>query len=237
MKGVLAAILYGSVMMISIGGVSADEKADRIIAATRYSATLQQQDLHGTMTKNGKKTAISLFLRKENIQFLYKLGGEDKRFHMRLEEDRFDLLEIVGGKTRRFDDKQLAQKINDTDLSYEDLSMRFLYWKGAKVMGEEKVSGQLCYKVRLENPSKTAGDYRIVYVWAHKKYGALMKVMGYDAKGRPLKQFKVTDLMKVGKEYTLEQMRVDTINPENNKVTGMTYLKFKKPKRSSSRSR
>jgi hypothetical protein len=210
----------------------ADAAAEKILANTRYSVTLQtQQDLHGYMSKNGKKTPLSLFLRKEDIQFFYKVGKEEKRFHMRLEKDHYNLFEIVNGATVQFNDSKLAQPINGTDVTYEDISMRFLYWKDAKVTGEQKVNGQLCDVVRLVNPSKTEGDYRIVYVWVHKKYGALMKLVGYNAQGKPLKQFLVTDLMRIGKEYTLRTMRVSSVDPKSNKQTGITYLEFQKAKK------
>ncbi|MFC5051910.1 outer membrane lipoprotein-sorting protein [Rubritalea spongiae] len=210
----------------------ADEAAERILANTRYSVTLQtQQDLHGYMSKNGEKTPLSLFLRKEDIQFFYKTGKEEERFHMRLAQDHYDLFEIVDGKTTQFEDSKLAQGINGTDVTYEDISMRFLYWKNATVVGEEKVNGQLCDKIRLENPSKTEGAYRIVYVWVHKKYGAMMKLVGYNAQGKPLKQFLVTDLMRLGKEYTLRTMRVSSVDPASNKQTGITYVEFQKAKK------
>jgi len=206
----------------------ADAAAEQVLRGARYAATLQNQDLQGHMKKNGKKTPIALFLRGENIQFQYSAAGKDQRFHMRLQENQFDLLEIIGGKTVKFSNKKLAQTINGTDLSFEDLSMRFLYWKNNSIVGEEKISGQKCHQVRLINPN-ASGDYMIVDAWIHQKYGALMRVVGYDAKGNPLKKFQVTDLMKVGKEYTLKRMRVDSLT--NNKVSGTTYLEFNKPKK------
>lgn len=211
----------------------ADEAAERILANTRYAVTLQtQQDLHGYMSKNGVKTPLSLFLRKEDIQFFYKVGKVEKRFHMRLQKSQYDLFEIAaGGNTEKFNDAKLAQSINGTDVTYEDISMRFLYWKDATVVGEEKVTGQLCDKIRLVNPSKTQGAYRIVYVWVHKKYGAMMKLVGYNEQGKPLKQFLVTDLMRLGKEYTLRIMRVSSVDPKSNKQTGITYLEFQKAKK------
>ncbi|MFC4995048.1 outer membrane lipoprotein-sorting protein [Rubritalea tangerina] len=232
MKVSMVRVLCGCVAMLLPMGVAADEQAEKILSTTRYAATLQtQQDLHGNMSKNGKRTPVSLFLRNEDIQFLYRTKGGDNRFHMRLKDDHFKLFEINGGKTRAFSDAKLSENINGTDISYEDLSMRFLYWKDATVVGEEKVNGQLCHKLRLINPSKTSGKYRIVYVWVHKKYGAMMKLVGYNAAGKPLKQFQVTDLMRIGKEYTLRKMRVDTIDAKTNKAVGITYLEFDKAKK------
>ncbi len=221
-----AAMAIASVSALSTMSAYADAAAEKVLRGARFAATLQHQNLHGHMKKDGRKTPVTLFLRGENIQFQYKVGKTDYRFHMRLKQNQFDLLEIIGNKTRKFSNKKLAEKINNTDLSFEDLSMRFLYWQNSAIVGEEKISGQKCHKVRLINPDKS-GDYRIVYAWVHQKYGALMRVVGYNAAGHPLKQFQVTDLMKVGKEYTLKRMRVDSLR--GNKVSGTTYLEFQKP--------
>ncbi|MGJ8657170.1 MAG: outer membrane lipoprotein-sorting protein [Akkermansiaceae bacterium] len=219
-------MVVATMSALSTMSAYADEAAEKVLRGARFAATLQHQDLHGHMKKDGRQTPVTLFLRGENIQFQYKVSGKDYRFHMRLKQNQFDLLEIVGAKTRKFSNAKLAEKINKTDLSFEDLSMRFLYWQNSAIVGEEKISGQNCYKVRLINPGQS-GDYRIVYAWVHQKYGALMRVVGYNAAGHPLKQFQVTDLMKVGKEYTLKRMRVDSL--QDNKVTGTTYLEFDKP--------
>tara|TARA_B100001057_G_C22870077_1_gene958403 strand:- start:4182 stop:4658 length:477 start_codon:yes stop_codon:yes gene_type:complete len=148
---------------------------------------------------------------------------------MRLGENRYDLFELADGKTVRFPEEKLGEPIEKTDLSYEDLAMRFLYWPGGQVDGLEKVKGQDCWVVRLVNPTQT-GRYVQVRVWVHKKSQALMQVVGYDKGGKPLKRFAVTDVMKVGDSYTLRRMRVDSVDPVQNRVVGMTYLEFDKPK-------
>jgi len=201
MKGIVPVVSLLSFVALCPVAV-ADEAAEKILQHTRFAATLQQQDLHGSMKKNGVKTPIALFLRGKDIQY----------------------------KHVPFNDTQIAEKINGTDLSFEDLSMRFLYWQKSSIVGEDKISRQKCHIIRLENPG-TTGDYAIVQVWVHQKYGSLMRVIGYNAGGNPLKQFEVTDLMKVNGEYTLKRMRVDSMNPDTNKSVGFTYLEFDKPKK------
>lgn len=229
MKGIVPVVSLLSFVAFCPVAV-ADEAAEKILQHTRFAATLQQQDLHGSMKKNGVKTPIALFLRGKDIQFSYQLGDQNKRFHMRLDEKEHSLFNIVGNKHVSFNDTQIAEKINGTDLSFEDLSMRFLYWQKSSVVGEDKISRQKCHIIRLENPG-TTGDYAIVQVWVHQKYGSLMRVIGYNAAGHPLKQFEVTDLMKVNGEYTLKRMRVDSMSPDTNKSVGFTYLEFDKPKK------
>lgn len=209
---------------------------DELLKTARYVATLQQHDLSGNLRKDGKKVPVTLFLNRKqgDIQFQFLPKGEEdwkqaRIFHMRLEADHYDLFEMKEGKTSRFPDTKLAEHIEGTDLTYEDLSMNFLYWPNGQVIGEEKIKGQECWKIRLNNPG-VAGSYKAVIVSVHKKAGALMQVNGYDGQGRAIKQFQVSELMKVGKSYTLRRMRVNTYEPVSRKTTGITYVEFDKPK-------
>lgn len=211
------------------GQLRADEAADRILEGVRLSATLQQSNLAGHLRKNGHRVPIALFLRGENIQFQFFKNKQWQKFHMRLKKNQFDLYEFVNGKAVKFPAAKLRQPIMNTDLTYEDLAFRFLYWPNAKIEGTETIKTQPCYKIRVVNPGR-GGSYGIVYIWVHQKYGALMQVSGYNRKGQLLKRFHVTNTMKVGKLRTLEKMNVETYRPGTQKVTGITYMEFDKPK-------
>ena len=114
-------------------------------------------------------------------------------------------------------------------MTYEDLTLRFLYWKGAKLEGEEKIDGEDCYRVRLNNPGKV-GAFGAVYVWVHKKYGAFWRIKAYGRNGKPIKQFQVSAVMQLpdGKGYTIKTMRISSLN-EDERVRSITDLEFKKP--------
>jgi hypothetical protein len=222
------------VLMVQ-AGMGQLPQADNILRTARFVATLQQQDLDGQLRKGNAKTSVGLFLRKENIQFQFLDGAKNEwvKFHMRLANDHYDLFEFRDGKTMKFPDAKLGEPIQGTDLSYEDLAMRFLYWPNGQVQGAEKIKGQDCWKVRLQNPKPGSGRYALVYVWVHKKAGALMQAVGYNGQNpaKALKRFQVTDIMKVGNAYTLRTMRVDSFDPVAQKITGITYLEFDKPKK------
>jgi len=227
LRPLVAIALTASACLFS--SVRADEQADRILEGVRLSATLQQSNLTGNLRKKGNRYPIALFLRKENIQFQYFDSKVWQKFHMRLKKDKFDLFELKGGKTLKFPNAKLSQPVMGTDLTYEDLAFRFLYWPNAKIEGEETIKTQKCHKIRLVNPGR-GGSYGIVYIWVHQKYGALMQVAGYNRKGQLLKRFHVTNLMKVGKVQTLEKMNVETYKLGTEKVIGITYMEFDKPK-------
>lgn len=218
------------------GSLSANAQfppADDILRTARFVATLNDTDLTGKIRKSdaGVEAPIALFLREDQgIEFQVWDGKIWNRFQLKLAEDEYDLFEGEGQKIRRFDKAKIKQPVMGTDLSYEDLAMSFLYWPNGTVLGEENLGiGRDAYRIRLVNP-KAVGRYKTVDVWVHKKSGALMKVNGYQADGKCVKQFQVTDIMRVGKgEYSLKKMKVQSFG-QDGRATGITYLEFDKPK-------
>ncbi|MEX1114839.1 MAG: outer membrane lipoprotein-sorting protein [Akkermansiaceae bacterium] len=211
--------------------------ANAILQGARLSATLTQLDksepLQGNLTKSGKKIPIALFLDGKNIQFQFNENtGPWRIFHMRLADDQYDLFEMIDGKTRDFPANKLVEPIAGTDLTYEDLALRFFYWPNPKLEGEEDVGGQPCYKLRIDKPKGSAGRYEVVYVWVHRKFGAFMKIRGHNKSGGLIKEFQVEDIMKVADNvWTLRKMQVATHDPSSNRRIAITDLVFDAPKK------
>ncbi|MFC7336296.1 outer membrane lipoprotein-sorting protein [Haloferula chungangensis] len=217
-------------MGICLSGATAQD-ASQIIERARIAATLQNNDLQGKLEKRGgDKADVMLFLKGKNIQFQYSVKGRAwEIFHMRLGRDQYDLFSIDNGKTSQFPDSKLSDPVAGTDLSFEDLSLRFFYWPNPKLEGSESVKGEDCWKIRLNNPSK-AGAYGVVYVWVHKKFGAFMKIRGHDRTGELRKEFLVDDIMRLPDgSYTLQKMKVASMS--GGRTTGLSYLFFDKPKK------
>jgi hypothetical protein len=205
---------------------------NRMIRNIRLSATLQDFDLNGSIRGGGKKFPIGLAVREENMQFNL---GNGERFHIRLGDEKADLFTVADdGKTTLFPNAKLIQPIAGTDVTYEDLTLRFLYWPNAKLEAEEKVNGADCFRIRLDNPGKQ-GAFGVVYVWVHKKYGAFWQIRAHDRGGKPIKEFLVNDVMQLpgGKGYTVKSMRVNTLEDRGGefRTKSVTYLDFQSPKK------
>lgn len=223
MKSLFAAALIASIAPLH----AQNPDPDAMIRSIRLSATLQKMDLKGEVEKyNGKKSDIMLFVRENNMQFLLNETGE--RFHIRLGDEKAELRSLdAAGKTTIFPTKKLVQPIAKSDITYEDLTLRFLYWPNAKLEGEERVNGADCYRIRLDNPGRE-GAYGVAYVWVHKKYGAFWQVRAHDRKGRAIKEFQIDDVMKLpGGGYTIKKMQVSTLDGDKRK--SITYMTFEKP--------
>jgi len=108
-------------------------------------------------------------------------------------------------------------------ITYEDLALRFLYWKNPGILNSETVRSRDAWKIEI--PAHRGGSqYGVVRVWIDKESSAVLRIEGYDTAGRLVKRFEVVSAQKIDGQWMLKQMRVERIDPETRKNTGITYL-------------
>ena len=212
---------------------AAQPDAEAIMQGARMATALVKLDkgLSGQLRQGFRKVPLTMFLMGKEIQFQFT---EDKQkpqiFHMKLGDEACELLEIVDGKTRTLPAATIVSPIANTDLTYEDLSLRFLYWPKPKWEQSENVAGQPCHKIRINRPAGAPGKYDVVYVWVHEKFGAFMRIRGHNSKGGLLKEFQVEDVMQIADNtWTLRKMQVSTHDPSNDRRTSITDVTFDTP--------
>ena len=218
------------ISLLVFSGLAQAQSAEEIMSTVRQVAVLQgEQDLSGHIRKGRAKMPLTLFFRGKDIQFA--LDGGAERFHLRLNENDQQLRALIDGRSIPFPNSKIAAPIAGTDVSYEDLALKFLYWKNPHIISEEKINGQMCWRLHVKNPDKS-GRYREVSVWVSKKQRALMRVLAYGPPpaSTPLKQFEITKVMKVNDVYTVKTMKVSSFTADK-RVGGITYLEFEKPRR------
>jgi hypothetical protein len=226
----LIRIALSSFVLVSPLAAEAPD-AEKILAGARLSATLThlEEGLEGTLNQGTRKIPITLFLKGKDIQFQFTEDGKLRIFHMRLGDEKFELFEMANGKQMNFPPAKLVEPIAGTDLTYEDLALRFFYWPNPKLEGTEDVGGQSCYRLLLDKPKNAAGRYQRVYVWVHTKFGAFMRIRGYDNNRGLLKEFQVEDVMQVSEQvWVLEKMQVATHDPKTGRRLSITDVIFKK---------
>jgi Outer membrane lipoprotein-sorting protein len=225
-------------LLFTLNAHAQQPSAQQILEGARISTTLTQLDegLNGNLRKGGN-IPITLFLKGKDIQFQFSENkGPWRIFHMRIGDENFNLFEIVEGKTIEFPAKKIVEPIAGTDLTYEDLALRFFYWPNPKLEGTEDVGGQPCYKLRIDKPRNSAGRYEVVYVWVHTKFGAFMRIRGHDKNGGLVKEFQVEDVMQIANNvWTLRKMQVATCDPSSNRRISITDVTFEKPKKTGPR--
>lgn len=204
---------------------AAPPSAKEILDSVRMLESRQQIDLDGQLRENEK--VIPFHLSQDGPLIQYSFVDPDEVLQLRLDENgsRLDLVTDAGSE--KFPVEKLKEKVRGTGISYEDLTLEFLYWPNARVFGDETVRTRSCWKLQVVSPSRDL-QYWNVLIWVDKASGALMRMEGYDWNGKLAKRFEVISAQKIDNRWFLKQMRVEELQPGTNKVQVRTYLEIKK---------
>jgi outer membrane lipoprotein-sorting protein len=199
--------------------------AQDILGSVRMMEAQQQIDLQGQLRQND--VIIPFRLIQNGPLIRYSFTNPDEVLQLRLGEKSSRLDLVTDSGTEKFAVSKLNQKIGGTNLSYEDLAFKFLYWPTARVLGEENVRTRNCWKLQLRAPSRES-QYSNILLWVDKASGALMRMEGYDWNAQLAKRFEVVSAQKIDNRWFLKQMRIEELQPGTNRVQSRTYLEIKK---------
>ncbi|MCG8602575.1 MAG: outer membrane lipoprotein-sorting protein [Verrucomicrobiales bacterium] len=202
--------------------------ADEVLRLVRYSYTLYNRDFTGVLRMGlAKKVPFLMSLKPESIRFIFDDPAQVILLDTR--NQKFALYEGVGGKElQAVSPSKYAQPIRGTDVTYDDLSMRFLYWPNAQIVGHDKLKQRECWIVRVLAPRGDAGAYATVDIWIDKGSGGMMKMIGFNSQGRPIRRFEVLHGKKFGDIWMVDEMRIETISPAaGGQVKSSTRMQIK----------
>lgn len=186
----------------------------------------QQIDLDGQLREEDK--IIPFHLTQNGPLIRYSFTDPDELLQLRLGENGSRLDLVADGSAQKIPPEKLKEKVRDTGITYEDLTLEFLYWENARVLGAETIRTRSCWKLQVVAASKDSQYWNVV-IWVDKASGALMRMDGYDWDGKVAKRFEVVSAQKIDNRWFLKQMRVEEMKPGTNKVESRTYLEIKKP--------
>ncbi len=174
---------------------------------------------------------------KLSVPFQIEVKGTDLiRFHftspaqtinLDLTEKGSRLREVTAGSNKDVPATRYAEGVRGTDLNYDDISMRYLYWPNKTKIGNETIKTRRCFVVDLKNPQEL-GDYYLVRIFVDRSSGALMRIQSYDWSGKLIKVCAVTSGQKVNEVTILKTMEVTKFKPGTKHVESVTILELKK---------
>lgn len=199
--------------------------AQDILASVRMQQAQQEVDLQGQLRE---ETVIVPFRLTQNGPIVrYSFTNPAETLQLRLGEKDSRLEEITRSGVERIAAAEFDRKVRGTGVTYEDISLKFLYWPRAQVIGDDSIRTRRCWKLQLFAPSRES-QYSSVIIWVDKDSGALMRMEGSDWIGRLAKRFEVISAQKIEDRWFLKQMRIEELDPETKKVRARTYLEIKK---------
>lgn len=204
--------------------------ADQIVDAVKRSRCALQP-LRGYLTKGRKEVPFVIKMTESLIHISFE--NPKQNINLDIGDKTYRLKEVTAGSNTDVPVAAYSTGVRGTDLTYDDLSMRYLYWPKKVMVGEETIKTQKCYVVDLYNPQRM-GDYYLVRIFVGKNSGAIMRMNCFDWNGKKIKSCAVTAGMKVpdphGKMVTvLKSMDVIRFVPGTDKVVGETTFELRKP--------
>jgi outer membrane lipoprotein-sorting protein len=198
-----AALCWGGFVVAADGPPTARE----ILASVRSAQTAQKQTVRGRLRTGGKSIPFRLVVDEGTLR--WEFTEPTQTIQLRLLEKDSRLEEITGGAAKKITAARFDDKVRDSDISYEDLALKFLYWPNATIEGDQIMILRKCWIIKTEPPSKSDSQYSKAMLWIDKETGALMQAEAYNQDGKLARRFKVISPQKIDGVWLLKQMRIE----------------------------
>ncbi len=202
-------LLLALALFIGVAGRAEEvPDAQALLATARAAQSSQNWDLVGKLRTGSTKYPLKLTINKRTLRYEFTDNGD--ALTLRLGDKSSTLEETKAGKTARVTGGGFAERLRDTDISYEDLAMRFLYWPEAKVIGSDVITAQSCWKVEVLPPAKSESQYTRAVLWVGKADSSLMKAESYGMNDKWARRFIVQSGMKRDGYWLLKTMKIES---------------------------
>jgi hypothetical protein len=203
---------------------SAQQDANAILDQIRSAQAQISRTLSGRLRpENGDPIPFQLQLK--GPEFDYKFTSPPETIKLQMTDSGSVLTDEKSAGQQIVAGSRLSEPVRDTDITYEDLSLRFIYWKNAKFEGEQRVRAITC-SIVLVQPSARNTEYGSVRLWIAKDRGALIKAEGYNWQGKAIKRFEVISGQQIEGKTIFKQIRIERLDPQTGKVISRTYLEL-----------
>jgi hypothetical protein len=216
------ALIFLAAAMVGQSAARADEQAAQILSGIRLADI--SQELEGRLRKQDG-TIIPFRLRASNDGLIFTFTNPTEVLRLTLSDSGSNLTVQSGDRDRVVSGAKLNEPVRGTDITYQDLALRFLYWKNSRIEGEQNVKTFSCWMILLQQSNPNIA-YASVRVWVAKQTGAFLRAEAYDAQSRLVKKFEVISGQKIEGKWFLKQMRIERYDPANGNLASRTYLEI-----------
>jgi len=217
-------LAFGVLWTFTVWPASGQEDPNAILEQIRSAQAEISRPLFGRLRpENGD--AIPFQLQLKGSEFVYGFTNPPETIRLLLTDTGSVMTDDKSGRQQTVAGSKFTQSVRGTDITYEDLSLRFLYWKNARYEGEQSVRTITC-SIILVQPATRNSAYGSVRLWIAKNRGALIKAEGYDWQGKLIKRFEIISAQEVEGKTIFKQLRIERVDPQTGKIVSRTYLEL-----------
>ena len=162
---------------------AADPTAQELLQNVRLNQGARHCVLNGQLRYEDKISPFRLVLNGTEIR--YEFTKPDQTFVLTLADKTSRLDELTKNGATPVGRSRFQEPVRGTDVTCEDLALRFLYWRDAKIIGEDPIGGVQYYMIELHPDPGANSQYTKVVAWVAKKFdGVLAKAKCYAGNDR-----------------------------------------------------
>lgn len=198
--------------------------AREILRGVRVAESAADRELTGRLRTGSKKIPFKLNMRDGAVR--WEFADPPQTLVLRLGEKSSSLEEITPTSKGRVAPARFDEPVRGSDITYEDLAMRFLYWPEAKVEGEQAILLTKCWQL-VVTPGSSGSAYSKVRVWIAKDSPALLKCEAFGRDGKLARLFRVVSGQKTKDGlWILKSMRIESATTRTGGDRTPTYLEI-----------
>ena len=90
----------------------------------------------------------------------------------------------------------MTARVRGTDITWLDLSLDYLHWTSAELVGEDKVKNRDCHIILVAPPAPLPGC-SAMKIWLDKKMNAILKAQQLNMQGEAVREMRVRKVKKM----------------------------------------
>ncbi|MDD5705376.1 MAG: outer membrane lipoprotein-sorting protein [Kiritimatiellae bacterium] len=102
----------------------------------------------------------------------------------------------------------LTAAVRDTDITWLDLTLAFLWWQDARLDGEEEFRGSRCDKVIVTPPAPIPGC-AAMRLWVDRRLRFIRQVEQLNSRGERVRRMWVSSIAKTGDRWMIRNMEIE----------------------------
>ncbi|MFI0348214.1 MAG: outer membrane lipoprotein-sorting protein [Chthoniobacterales bacterium] len=221
---ILAAFFSTTFFLTATNATSSPEA---ILQEARIQPTLRPLLLYATI--RGAEEPLPLTIKIDHGVIHYQLTNPNELITLKLSPIATSLHTTVEANESSINEARRYQEIRNSGVTYDDLSLAFLYWPHPHLLRTEIIRGEKTWLLELISPASNS-IYGSAHVWIDQQSSALLRMEGFNHDGRLLKRFEVISAQKIDNLWMLKEMRIETFDPATQKVIQRSYLDIGKLK-------
>jgi hypothetical protein len=202
--------------------LQAEPSAEELLREARLRPTTHPITL--TAAIRGAEEPLPLSFKIDKGEIEYRLDHPEETIVLKLGVTSSSLSEKKEGEKNLVTQAKRYQEIRHTGVTYDDLSLNFLYWPHPRLVGNQQLRGTKASIIELLPSSDDPGPYSSARIWIDQASHAPLRMEGFNRDKNLIKRFEVISAQKIDDLWMLKEMRIESFDPQTHTLTQRRYL-------------